>query len=74
MSARLHAQIGFLLEIDKLKQVFRQTYLLDETRKENDAEHSWHFAMFAVMLAEYANEKVDLLKVVKMAQLNHLVD
>ncbi|MDA0711843.1 MAG: HD domain-containing protein [bacterium] len=74
MSARLHAQIGFLLEIDKLKQVFRQTYLLDETRKENDAEHSWHFAMFAVMLAEYANEKVDLLKVVKMALVHDLVE
>lgn len=74
MSGRLHTQIGFLLEIDKLKQIFRQTYLLDETRKENDAEHSWHFAMYAVLLAEYANEKVDLLKVVKMALIHDLVE
>lgn len=74
MSDRLREQIGFLLEIDKLKQVFRQTYLLDETRKENDAEHSWHFAMFAVLLVEYANEKVDLLKVVKMALVHDLVE
>lgn len=74
MFDRLHTQIGFLLEIDKLKQVFRQTYLLDETRKENDAEHSWHFAMFAVLLAEYANEKIDLLKVVKMGLIHDLVE
>jgi len=74
MSERLIAQIGFLIEIDKLKQVFRQTYLLDESRKENDAEHSWHFAMYAVLLAEYANEKVDLLKVVKMALTHDLVE
>jgi putative hydrolase of HD superfamily len=51
MSDRLHKQMAFLMEIDQLKQVFRQTYLLDESRKENDAEHSWHFAMFAVLLA-----------------------
>jgi len=74
MSERLHTQISFLLEIDQLKQVFRQTYLLDESRKENDAEHSWHFAMFAVLLVEYANEKVDLLKVVKMALVHDLVE
>lgn len=74
MFDRLETQIGFLLEIDKLKQIFRQTYLLDETRKENDAEHSWHFAMYAVLLVEYANEKVDLLKVVKMALTHDLVE
>ena len=59
MNNRLEGQISFLLEIDKLKQVFRQTYLLDESRKENDAEHSWHFAMFALILAEYAPGPVD---------------
>lgn len=74
MGEKLHQQIEFLLEIDKLKQIFRQTYLLDETRKENDAEHSWHFAMFAVLLCDYANEKVDLLKVVKMALIHDLVE
>jgi putative hydrolases of HD superfamily len=74
MSERLHKQIAFLMEIDQLKQVFRQTYLLDESRKENDAEHSWHFAMYALLLVEYANEKVDLLKVVKMALVHDLVE
>jgi putative hydrolase of HD superfamily len=74
MSERLGQQIGFILEIDKLKQVFRQTYLLDESRKENDAEHSWHFAMLAVLLSEYANEPIDLLKVVKMALVHDLVE
>ncbi|MGA1195015.1 MAG: HD domain-containing protein [Candidatus Latescibacterota bacterium] len=74
MSDRLHKQMAFLMEIDQLKQVFRQTYLLDESRKENDAEHSWHFAMFAVLLVEYANEKVDLLKVIKMALVHDLVE
>jgi len=74
MSDRLGRQIEFILEIDKLKQVFRQTYLLDESRKENDAEHSWHFAMLAVLLSEYANEPIDLLKVVKMALVHDLVE
>ena len=74
MADRLATQIEFLMEIDKLKQVFRQTYLLGEPRKENDAEHSWHFAMFAVLLVEYANEKVDLLKVIKMALIHDLVE
>lgn len=74
MSDRLQKQIAFLMEIDQLKQVFRQTYLLDESRKENDAEHSWHFAMYALLLIEYANEKVDLLKVVKMALVHDLVE
>ena len=63
-----------MLEVDKLKQIFRQTYLLDETRKENDAEHSWHFAMFALILAEYAPEPVDILKVIKMALVHDLVE
>ena len=73
MTDRLQQQIAFLLEVDKLKQIFRQTYLLDETRKENDAEHSWHFAMFALILAEYAPEPVDILKVIKMALVHDLV-
>lgn len=62
------------MEIDKLKQIFRQTYLLDESRKENDAEHSWHFAMFAMILVEYATEPVDLLKVIQMALVHDLVE
>ena len=74
MTDRLQQQIAFLLEIDKLKQIIRQTYLLDETRKENDAEHSWHFAMFALILVEYAPEPVDILKVIKMALVHDLVE
>ncbi len=74
MTDRLERQLAFLLEVDKLKQVFRQTYLLDETRKENDAEHSWHFAMFAIVLAEYAPEPVDMHKVLKMALVHDLVE
>ncbi len=74
MTNRLQQQISFLMEIDKLKQVFRQTYLLDESRKENDAEHSWHFAMFALILSEYAPQPVDLLKVMKMALIHDIVE
>jgi len=74
MTDRLQQQIAFLLEIDQLKQIFRQTYLIDGSRKENDAEHSWHFAMFALVLAEYAPEPVDVLKVIKMALVHDLVE
>lgn len=74
MNSRLQHQIAFLMEIDKLKQVFRQTYLLDESRRENDAEHSWHFAMFALILSEYAPHPVDLLKVMKMALIHDIVE
>lgn len=62
----LQKQIGFIEELDKLKSVIRQTRLLNNSRYENDAEHSWHIAMMAVVLSEHANEPVDLLKVVKM--------
>ena len=74
MTDRLQQQIAFLLEIDQLKQIFRQTYLIDGSRKENDAEHSWHFAMFALILSEYAPEPVDVLKVIKMALVHDLVE
>lgn len=71
---RFEQQINFIVEIDKTKEIFRQTYLSDGTRKENDAEHAWHFAIMAVLLAEYANELVDVLKVVKMALIHDLVE
>lgn len=71
---RFEQQINFIVEIDKTKEIFRQTYLSDGTRKENDAEHAWHFAIMAVLLAEYANEPVDVLKVVKMALIHDLVE
>ena len=53
---RLNSQIKFIMEIDRLKQVYRQTYLSDASRKENDTEHSWHLAVMAMLLGEYANE------------------
>ena len=75
VSDRLQQQIAFILEIDKLKQIFRQTYLLDATRKENDAEHSWHLAMMAILLPEWANEPdIDVLHVVKMVLIHDLVE
>jgi putative hydrolase of HD superfamily len=74
-SDRLESQIRFLVEIDKLKQVFRQTWLVDQSRRENDAEHSWHLAMMAVVLAEHAAESgLDLLRVVKMALVHDIVE
>ncbi|NBB94864.1 MAG: HD domain-containing protein [Planctomycetes bacterium] len=71
---RLARQIDFAVEIDKLKQIVRQTYLMDRSRKENDAEHSWHFALLASLLAEYAAEDVDVLRVLRMALVHDLVE
>ena len=72
---RLGRQVQFLLEVDKLKQVYRQTYLLDQSRKENDAEHSWHIALMAVVLCEHvADSEVDLLRVLKMLLMHDLVE
>ena len=74
MTNRLKQQLAFLVEIDKLKQIFRQCSLLDGSRPENDAEHSWHFAMMALILAEHANEPIELEKVLKMALIHDLVE
>ncbi len=71
---RLAKQIGFILEIDKLKQIWRQTPLLDNSRKENDAEHSWQLAMMAVVLFEYAPPGTDMLRVLKMVLLHDIVE
>lgn len=71
---RLKKQIRFIVEIDKVKNIFRQTYLADQNRKENDAEHSWHIALMAVLLQEYTMEKVDTLKVMTMVLLHDLVE
>lgn len=73
-SERLRQQIAFLIEIDKVKTIFRQTYLVNGKRKENDAEHSWHIALMAVLLKEYAEETVDLLKVMTMVLIHDLVE
>ncbi len=71
---RLEQQIKFVLEIDKVKNIMRQTPLSDGNRKENDAEHSWHIALMAVLLKEYAEESVDVSKVMTMVLLHDLVE
>lgn len=72
---RLLRQIEFIVEIDKLKQIFRQNAVIGTTRNENDAEHSWHLAVMAMILSEYAVEKeVDILRVVKMVLIHDLVE
>lgn len=72
---RLRQQIRFIVEIDKLKQVFRQSALIGDRRKENDAEHSWHLAAMAMLLTEYVKEEgVNLLRVIKMLLIHDLVE
>ena len=71
---RLKQQMDFIVEVDKVKNIIRQTYLADGKRKENDAEHSWHLALMAVLLKEYANEEVDLQKVIPMVLIHDLVE
>lgn len=71
---RLKKQMEFMVEIDKVKHIMRQTYLADGSRKENDAEHSWHLALMAVLLKEYANEDVELSRVVPMVLIHDLVE
>src|SRR5947208_2735639 len=72
--SRLTQQLQFVVEIDKLKQILRQTSLIDGSRRENSAEHSWHLALMALLLAEYAGDVVDLLRVVKMVLIHDLVE
>lgn len=67
-------QIEFIREIDKLKYIFRKTKLINSDRPENDAEHSWHLAMMAIILAEHANEPIDVAKVVKMVLIHDIVE
>lgn len=72
--SRLEKQIAFLTEVDKEKNIFRQTYLADGKRKENDAEHSWHLALAAVLLKEHMKEEVDLGRVMTMVLIHDLVE
>ncbi|MBF2048791.1 MAG: HD domain-containing protein [Leptolyngbya sp. IPPAS B-1204] len=73
-STRLTQQVQFVLEIDRLKQILRQTLLTDGSRRENSAEHSWHIAIMAFVLAEYAPTGTDLLKAIKMLLIHDLVE
>ena len=74
MDDRLKEQIDFILEIDKMKEILRQNYLADGSARENDADHSWHLAMMALILSEYSNEKVDVTRVVPMVLTHDLVE
>ncbi len=72
---RLEEQVRFILEVDKLKEIFRQTICTQSRRPENDAEHSWHLCLAAIVLAEHANEpRLDVLRVLKMLILHDLVE
>lgn len=71
---RLEQQFEFIREIDKEKFIRRQTYLSDGKRKENDAEHAWHMAIMTILLSEYANEEIDVLKTVTMLLIHDIVE
>lgn len=70
----LQKQIEFIKEIDKIKYIRRRTRLFNSDRNENDAEHSWHLALMAMVLSEYADEKIDLCKVIKMVLIHDIVE
>ncbi len=72
---RLGRQIAFMVEVDKLKEIFRQTKLINSRRQENDAEHSWHLCLTVILLAEHANSSdLDVLRVLEMVILHDLVE
>ena len=71
---RFAEQMAFLLEMDKMKSIYRQTLVLHEDRHENDAEHAWHLAMLAIVLQEYANEPVDLKTVLETVLIHDIVE
>ena len=74
MNQRLQQQLDFCLEIDKTKNIFRQTSLSGRGRKENDAEHSWHMAVMAYLLQEYSNTPIDIGKVMIMCLIHDIVE
>ncbi len=74
MNERLERQLKFALEIDKAKNIFRQTHLSEHGRNENDAEHSWHMAIMAWLLKEYSNDEIDISKVILMCLIHDLVE
>lgn len=74
-NSRLAQQIRFIREVDKLKEIFRQTVLINSRRAENDAEHSWHLCLMVLVLAEHANTPgLDVLKVLKMLLVHDIVE
>lgn len=71
---RLKKQIEFIVEADKIKSILRMNYNAGGDRRENDAEHSWHLALMALTLYEYANQRIDVLKVLKMVLIHDIVE
>ena len=71
---RFEKQLAFILEIDKEKNIFRQTHLSNHGRQENDAEHAWHMAIMIYLLKEYANEQFDIAKAMMMALIHDIVE
>lgn len=74
MDERLKRQLNFALEIDKEKNILRQTHLSGHGRRENDAEHAWHMAVMAYLLREYANEEIDITRVMLMCLIHDIVE
>ncbi len=74
MNERLQKQMNFILEIDKEKNIFRQTHLTNHGRNENDAEHAWHMAIMTYLLKEHANEKIDVAKTMMMCLIHDIVE
>lgn len=71
---KLKNQIKFVMVIDEMKNIFRRNLIIDGTRRENDAEHSWHLAMLAMILEEYSAEKIDIERVLKIALVHDLIE
>ena len=71
---RLEKQFAFCLEVDKEKKIERQTYVSDASRQENDAEHAWHMALMTLILSEYANEEIDILKTISMILIHDVIE
>lgn len=71
---RLEQQMAFIREVDKIKLIQRQNYLADGSRRENDAEHSWHLALMTFLLSEHSNEAIDVLKTMSMVLIHDIVE
>lgn len=71
---KLHKQIKFAIVIDEMKNIFRRNLIIDGSRRENDAEHSWNLAMLAMLFEEYSTEKVNIEKVLKIALVHDLIE
>lgn len=71
---RIDKQFEFIREIDKEKEITRHTFLADASRRENDAEHAWHMAIMTILLSEYSNEEIDILKTITMLLIHDIVE